>query len=39
MQGFVFSEPLPPEQVEPFLRRQGIIADESASRSAAGDAA
>jgi EAL domain-containing protein (putative c-di-GMP-specific phosphodiesterase class I) len=38
IQGFVFSEPLPPEQVEPFLRKQGIVKDEPAGHRA-GDAA
>ena len=39
MQGFLFSEPLPPDEIEPFLRRHGIVSDEPANRSAAGDAA
>jgi diguanylate cyclase (GGDEF)-like protein/PAS domain S-box-containing protein len=39
MQGFLFSVPLPPEEVEPFLRRHGIVSDEPANRRAAGDAA
>jgi diguanylate cyclase (GGDEF)-like protein/PAS domain S-box-containing protein len=39
MQGFVFSEPLPPEEVEAFLRRQGFCIEVPAARSAANDAA
>ena len=39
LQGFLFSVPLPPEEIEPFLRRHGIVSDEPANRSAAGDAA
>jgi EAL domain-containing protein (putative c-di-GMP-specific phosphodiesterase class I) len=39
MQGFLFSVPLPPDEIEPFLRRHGIVSDEPANRSAAGDAA
>ena len=39
MQGFVFSPPMPPEEIEPFLRKHGIINDKPASRSATNDAA